>query len=301
MATDRRTGSPTGTITNSEHIAAAIGGPGRPLKSRFPFRLGTTSFVYPASWSENAARLAPHLDEIELLFFESRTPGSLPDRGEIDRLAAIAADHAVTYTVHLPVDRDLGAGDAVAQRQAVEALTGIVNRTRPLPVTSFTLHLASPRQSHRRVTDVRRWQDRNRAGLEALLAAEVPPQALSIETLDYPFEWAFALVEEMDLRVCLDIGHLILYASGRSADHVLAEALNRYLDHTTVIHLHGVSDGRDHRPLDELAENLLMLVIDRLVRDRFSASLSLEIFNLEALNRSLACFHTAWKQLAQNR
>ena len=52
--------------------------PLRAHKSGYPFRLGTTSFIYPAGWAENVARLAPLVDEVELLFFESQIPGSLP-------------------------------------------------------------------------------------------------------------------------------------------------------------------------------------------------------------------------------
>jgi hypothetical protein len=65
-----------------------------------------------------------------------------------------------------------------------------------------------------------------------------------------------------------------------------------------VIHLHGVAAGRDHRPLDELDDTLVNLVLERLWQDRYHASLSLEVFGQEALERSLARFHSAWQQIS---
>ncbi len=33
-------------------------------------RIGTTSFVFPASWAENVRRLAGRVDDVEILVFE---------------------------------------------------------------------------------------------------------------------------------------------------------------------------------------------------------------------------------------
>jgi sugar phosphate isomerase/epimerase len=268
------------------------------LKGRYPFRLGTTSFIYPAGWAENVARLAPIVDEVELLFFESQVPGSLPDGAEIARLAETAANHDITYTVHLPVDVDLSAMVPADRKTAVDALADIYTRTRHLPVTSYTLHLAYPAGTAREAGEIGRWQERTRAGVEALLAAGVAPRRLSIETLDYPFAWVAPIVENLALRVCLDIGHLILYAQEPWDGGGLSEALERYLALTTVIHLHGVAAGRDHRPLDELDGTLVDLVLERLWRARYRASLSLEVFGQEALERSLARFQGAWEKIS---
>lgn len=271
--------------------------PNRPLKGRYPFRLATTSFIDPAGWADNAARLAPTLDEVELLFFESQTPVCLPDEAELDRLAEIAGEHDLTYTVHLPVDVDVGAQTHTDRQLAAKTLAGIYVDTARLPVTSYTLHLAYPPEAPRRSEDVRRWQARTRRGLTALLDAGVDPQRVSIETLDYPFEWAAPLVEALDLRVCLDIGHLIIYADQMSARHSLTAALDRYLHQTTVIHLHGVSGAKDHRPLDDLDAGLLKMILERLKDHDYTASLSLEVFGRRALEPSLACFDAAWANI----
>ena len=53
------------------------------LKRRFPFRLATTSFIHPAGYTVNVRRLAPLVDEIELLFLER---DHLPSVNEINEL-----------------------------------------------------------------------------------------------------------------------------------------------------------------------------------------------------------------------
>jgi len=38
-------------------------------KHAYPFKLGTTSFIYPDGYVPNVKMLGPYMDEIELLFF----------------------------------------------------------------------------------------------------------------------------------------------------------------------------------------------------------------------------------------
>ena len=57
-------------------------------KSMFPFKIGTTSFIYPDNYVRNVNMLAPYLDEIELILFEN-TPSSLPSKHEIKELFAV--------------------------------------------------------------------------------------------------------------------------------------------------------------------------------------------------------------------
>jgi hypothetical protein len=75
------------------------------FKGRFPFRLSVPSFIYPAGYSENTARLGCFVDEIELLLFESR-PESLPSLSEVGRLVSLGSQMEITYNVHLPIDME---------------------------------------------------------------------------------------------------------------------------------------------------------------------------------------------------
>ena len=91
----------------------------RSYKGIFPFKLGTTSFIYPDDYIPNVKMLGPYLDEIELLLFESLPADSLPTSGVIRELSELAGEHDVTYNIHLPTDVSISATQPQKQQQAV--------------------------------------------------------------------------------------------------------------------------------------------------------------------------------------
>ena len=251
-----------------------------PLKGRYPFRLATTSFIYPAGYAANVGMLAPYVDEIELLFFQS-DPKSLPSPGITAELERLAIREHITYNVHLPLDVDLGSASSTTRRQAVTALTIAVARVQPLSPTSYTLHL--PYSDTDRGPDaVAAWQRRTAESVARLLAQTgLNSHEICVETLDYPPAWFLPLLDQFDLASCLDIGHLIRY--GYSVDSILTD----YLDRTRVFHLHGVRPGKDHVSLDELDPAIKRKLA--VVLPRFSGSVSLEVFSLRHLEDSMRC------------
>ena len=69
----------------------------RSLKNCHPFRLGTTSFIYPAGYAENVKLLGPYIDAVEVLAFESRWPDSLPSEADIAELVRLGEEHDLCY------------------------------------------------------------------------------------------------------------------------------------------------------------------------------------------------------------
>ena len=127
----------------------------------FPFRIGTTSFIYPDRIIPNVKMLAPFLDEIELLLFESRSADSLPSKQDIGTLKSLAGDYNLYYNIHLPTDIALGASDPAERAHAVDSIKRIITRCAPLSPSTHTLHLtcdslfSEPHQ-------VRQWQENSR-------------------------------------------------------------------------------------------------------------------------------------------
>jgi hypothetical protein len=77
----------------------------------YPFRLGTTSYVLPADILPNVRFLAGKVQDVELVLFEvDDGPNNLPPPHVIAELAALAEAHALTFTVHLPLDLRLCVG-----------------------------------------------------------------------------------------------------------------------------------------------------------------------------------------------
>ena len=248
------------------------------LKGRLPFRLATTSFIYPATWSENVRRLAPLVDEVELLFFES-APGSLPTAGDIRELARLGRSLSVGFNVHLPVDVCLGDADAARRREAADRMAALAALCVPLSPSSYALHLCADA----RTVDGggwTSWRRRCRRGIETVLACGIRSRLLAVETLPAPpFERVLPLVEACDLSICLDVGHLLL----RGQDPL--DFFQRHEDRIAVVHLHGVANGRDHRGLDCMPPSQLERILQRLCRS--GVTVSLEVFSGAHLQPSL--------------
>jgi len=251
-------------------------------KHAFPFALACPSFVYPAGYLENVRHLAPFVDEIELLFFESRFADSLPSPRLIQKLALQAQSGQITFNVHLPTDIYLGHRNAGVRHAAVKAVSQLIARCTPLIPTTFTLHLIRDSSE----PDNRRWRAQSAESLEAVLATGIPSRRISVENLDYDVEQIAPVIHDLDLSVCMDMGHLMAHEIDITA------FFDRWRERITVAHLHAVNGAQDHLPLDRLSSEQMIRVMD--ILKQFSGVTSLELFSLKALNTSMAHLLSQW-------
>ena len=251
------------------------------------FKLATTSFIVPDDIIPNVEKLGPYFEEIELLVFESVPEDVIPSKRVVKRLKDLSQQHDLTYNIHLPVDVNPAHPVKAAREKAVETVLKIVDRFSLLSVSTHTLHLPMPEKAWTgdRGTDrLISWQQDAADGLESLVNALPEQGIITVETLDYPFELALPLIRRFGLNVCIDVGHQIKYG------YDLFKTYDTLEPETELIHLHGVdladSLKKDHQGLDALPGDTLSRI--RGMLDGFSGGVSLEVFNLEALNRSLA-------------
>jgi len=247
-------------------------------KGLFPFKIGTTSYIYPDHVLPNVRRIGPYVDEIELLFFES-DPDHLPGTGEISELVALSRDFDITFNVHLPLDLKLGSPSAPERRRSADVVKRLVDLASPLSPTTHTLHLEYTDRSHDE-TDLKSWQGRICESMNAVLSEGISPRSISIETLMYPFQWVAQIIESLNLSVCIDFGHLA--KAGMRAEQLHAS----YGKQVAILHLHAWDGNRDHKPLGFLAE-AEWAALKRVVRD-FHGVVSVEVFSFDHLRSSLA-------------
>ncbi len=267
----------------------------RPLpksyKTAFPFGLCTTSFIYPDGYVPNVRMLGPCVDEVELLMFES-APASLPSRKELKELAGLAGEFDITFNIHLPTDISVCDPEPARARQAAENFRRIIHMTRALAPTAYTLHLPYDRKSLG-VDQVNQWRDAAHEGMTRILDGGVDGRSITIETLDYPLDWARPIISDLDLSVCLDIGHLLIN------DFDIREMFNDYQDKTAIIHLHGADNGRDHLPLDRLPPHEALAVMD--ILNAFSGVVSVEVFSYDYLTASLSFLENAFQSASHQK
>jgi sugar phosphate isomerase/epimerase len=251
----------------------------RSWKKRYAFRTGTTSFIYPAGYTENVTRLGPYLDEIELLMFES-FPDSRPTAALVQDLSRLGRQHDLRYNIHLPTDLELTHMDGAVRRRSCRIMQDFIARLTPLAPSVYVLHLHPPADIAAAKT-LQDWQHVAGETLEKLLQAGIPGRQLALENLFFPFDWLAPLIEAYDLSVCLDTGHLAL----QNGD--LATFLATYADRIAIGHLHGLNGHQDHGPLTGLPDGYRRALVGWL--RHFSGTVSLEVFAYEPLLASLAC------------
>lgn len=250
------------------------------------WRLGATSCVVPADIMANVRVLAPLVDDVQLLFFESAAKSRLPQPLDVQELRDIAEEHDLSYTVHLPTDLALGAAGRVERQEGIAEILRLMTQLAPLAPQSFDLHLV-------RESDLPEaaWLDNLAASLEELSGALGSEKRLvGVENIEYPFGLVAPLVAEYGFSVCLDLGHLVHYG------HDLEEGL-ALLPRVHHLHYHGVQDGRDHQALTD-AEQARMLG-SRLAEAGYDGVVTLEMYSLENLKASLALFDGAWQPFSQ--
>jgi sugar phosphate isomerase/epimerase len=253
-------------------------------KGIFPFKIGTTSFIYPDSYVQNVKILAPYLDEIELILFES-TPNSLPSKHEIKELFALSNKYDLSFNIHLPLDLSLGTPEPSTRHFAIETIKKVMDLTTSLSPTTYTLHLPYGEIDFENER-IKRWKEHTYNSMDTLCSFGFNSRTISIETLNYPLEWVEEILIDFNLSVCMDLGHLILCGLD------MKDVFNRYKNRTSIIHLHGANENQDHQPLDLLSKSNLKTILQ--ILKQFKGIVSIEVFSYDHLNASLNLLEKVW-------
>jgi sugar phosphate isomerase/epimerase len=254
--------------------------------SKLPFRLGTTSYIIADEIVPNVNYLVNHVRDVELVLFElDNGPSNIPDAGAIRTLKRIAAQHDLSYTVHLPLDLHLGGKGEEKQHISLLKARRVIETTIDLNPVSFVTHLDGREVFNTHDTEaLAHWQNQAVRALEIVAGWAGGAGRLAVENLEgYPIDFWEPVVERFPAGRCVDIGHLWL--DGHDPLPYLARALAR----TRVIHLHG-SSSRDHQSLAFVPPEKLDAVLAYLIEQAYHGVVTLEIFGEADLHTSLAAF-----------
>ncbi len=258
---------------------------------RTPFKVGATSYVLPDHILPNVEYLGPIVDDVELVLFETDEYGSnLPGPAEIARLLELAAEHDLSYTVHLPLDLRLGEDGGLDHVSLIKAQR-VIEATQGLRPWAYTLHLDArmlPQDpSAEALAD---WQERSARALTSLYPSVDDPALLSIENLEaWDPEFFAPVLDALPVSRVIDVGHFWL----RDADPLAH--MERWLHRTRIIHLHGIAE-RDHASLQAVPAGRLDPVVESLL-EGFQGVVTLEVFSLEDLTSSLQALNDSLRRV----
>jgi sugar phosphate isomerase/epimerase len=245
-------------------------------------RLGTTSYILPADILPNVQYLAPRVDDVELVLFEvDDGQNNLPSTAVVGELAALASEHDLSYTVHLPLDLRMG-DDGSTGHASLEKAQRVIERTKALAPWAYVLHLEG-----KHMTDYEAWIDQAACSLELTAAWAGAPELLAVENLEgYPLDFIDPVLERVPVSRCLDIGHL--WVDG----HDPVPFLERHLARARVIHLHGLG-SRDHQSLSHADSKELARVLRPLLDHDYQGVLTLEVFGQADFESSVGALQAA--------
>ncbi|MBN1699631.1 MAG: sugar phosphate isomerase/epimerase [Spirochaetales bacterium] len=258
-----------------------------------PFLIGSTSYVIPADIIPNVKKMAPLVDDIELILFESFTRTNLPSLSVIRELRELKRDFGHTYTVHLPLDIRLGDSSPAVRRDSISQIKRIIDLTSPIGPFAYICHLnrteKRPAQADKKNV-YKQWSLRCFESLSKVLPYLPHPRMMSVENIEcYEIGELIPFLECLDISICLDIGH-IWKLKGNPI-----EVIESYPWKIRVIHLHGV-DGRDHTSIRRMPEADVFPIFDELIRRHYLYPVTLEVFSEDDFNSSLDMIKQWWGQ-----
>jgi sugar phosphate isomerase/epimerase len=238
------------------------------------FRLGSTSYVYPAGLAENSARLAGIAEDMELVLFETPDQSNLPDIDTVQQLSTLAQRAGMSYTVHLP--RDLTDPEPAATgclSHSMRLALHVMATTAPLAPYAYVAHLDGRVElAQGPAADWAGWRSRRIEMLRRLLARCPRPDILCIENLEhYPIDELLPILDALPVSLCLDVGHLWL----DGLDPI--SIYQRFRSRIRVIHLHGLGSGA-HQSLQSMPREPTFQFLDELHRTCYDGVLTLEVF-----------------------
>ncbi|MCU1279020.1 MAG: putative Xylose isomerase domain protein barrel [bacterium] len=234
----------------------------------------------------NVEKLAGRVDDVELLLFDVER--DVPSAEDVSQLVRLKHEHALSYTLHTPLDASLASADETRRALGVDKVRRAIAGAQPLEPLGHTVHvyLGDGERDAAPPADLDAWRARARRSLEAILA-DVAPRELCVECIDYDFALIAPVVAALDLSVTLDVGHLL--RDGGNLRRLVADWLPR----ARIVQLHGTRpDGRDHKSLRFAPPAEVAWLLDALAASQFSGVLTLEVFDPTDLDESLSLVHS---------
>jgi len=217
-------------------------------------------------------------------------PGILSPK-TISKLIELKDEKGITFSVHLPLWAiEPTAFSPYIREASVKSFVDVIEWTKPLDPLCWVLHptgtltvefmnmnlpeLAQGFMMHQFTSYAANTIK------ETLERTNIPSRKLAVENIEYPFNLMYPIIQQMDLSICFDTGHLLAGFSGQIS---IMKFIDKYYDRIIELHLH---DGKfpriDHKPLGEYDLPVRELLL-KLLEKNFAGPLIYELNLQEAI------------------
>jgi sugar phosphate isomerase/epimerase len=223
--------------------------------------------------------LKDSFDVVQLLFFGRNYLDEVMSPQTIGNLKAVREETGLRYTIHLPADLELLNPSEDSMNESIGVIERIMSETGSLDVDGYILHVDALVHGSPRVELGRDQLFLFQRSLDAI-AERIGSAAgnILIENTSYDLTYFSGIIMRSPCQICMDAGHFALY------NHDAGRYIELFSSRIRQVHLHGVSDGRDHRvltDLDTLSGSHVSLFLKK-----FAGSVIIEVYNLNDLIKS---------------
>ncbi|MGM9998690.1 MAG: cobamide remodeling phosphodiesterase CbiR [Candidatus Bruticola sp.] len=205
--------------------------------------IGASGCTWEASIVDNVRRLAPYVDNIEIIVYEYENLSNYPGPADLREMAELALQFDCSYTVHLPASLSVHPLHKSWQRQALDEWSRAVETLSCLSPRAYVWHWESEILAQRPSADLGNWLEVTEQMAQAFLdTGLLQPDQLCVENLEYDYALILPLIRRLGLSVCLDVGHAWKNGS------FTPKFWNEIKPELGAVHLHGVQSrsGLDH-------------------------------------------------------
>lgn len=246
-------------------------------KSVRKFKVGCPSYILPTGYIENITFAMDHVEDVQLLLFDSETEDPLFKEETLMTLDYLAKDGEITYSVHMHTFPDIFDKDGFNNR--LNKAVKVMNKLESLPISGYTFHYDIPEKiediTEEKKIEIDQCYIRFFKELKKRLGNYSP--IITLENTTTPLSWLDHVVKEAGIHYCLDLGHLQQQGFGLSA-------VNERMDQTKIIHIHGIEtkEGKkkDHRALKDDLETFKAL-------ETYKGIVTIENYHKKLLFKSL--------------
>ncbi len=254
-------------------------------RNRFSYKLGATSYILPVEEDnliQNVTFLKDVFDTVQLLVFGKDYINETASPSIIGRLKGIQEESGIIYTVHLPLDLHLLSSSDNELLENTGLICSLMNRMLLLKTGKFILHIDKNDYAETVKTGTGASPDRDRfQKILELLIKETGGQAskIAIENTFVDLTELSDVILESPFNICMDFGHLFI----RKQDPEKFRKV--FKNKISIIHIHGIDKGQDHKALNVTAPFELNMMLESL--KGFEGTVIIEVFNEADLEASL--------------
>lgn len=170
--------------------------------------------------------------------------------------------HKFSCSVHLPLwSIELASPIPHIQQASIDCMIESIELTKPLEPICWVIHATGGIMSEFTLFELpefakqlmsKTFADRASESLAQILdKTNIDSRQLAVENVEFPFQAMDDLLEDLDLGICFDTGHILAGYSGSWGENGVVEFLETYKERIVEVHLHdGATSPRfDHKPL----------------------------------------------------